>query len=450
MTPVKPTGHTFARRHFLRGLGASLALPWFESLAPIARGATQPVNPVRLAVLFMPNGVHPHKWTPAEEGRGVQLSETLKPLDPFRGEISVLTNLWNPASDTGDGHYVKTSGLLTSTTINKTTGVNLNCNGVSMDQVAAMRLGSATPIPSLELGIEPVPTGIDGNVGYTRVYAAHISWKGPTKPLAKEIHPRLVYERLLRASQPRSAAHRGDRKLLDLVMEDARQLQGQLGSQDRRRLEEYLDSVRAVEQGIERLENADGQTWQPRASIDSLPAPSEVIPEKHAEHVRLMLDLMVLAFQSDMTRISTFMFGNSVSNINFSFLDGVSEGFHSLSHHENDEAKMAQYQRIGQWHIEQMAYFLGKLKAIPEGESNLLDQSMVLFGSDLRDGNRHEPHNLPIVLAGRAGGKLQTGQHLAFEKDTRLSNLYVAMLNAMGTPVDSFADSTGPLPGILA
>lgn len=406
-------------------------------------------SPIRLAVLFMPNGVHPKKWTPEGTGREFQLSETLKPLEPFQKDINVLTHLWNRASQPGDGHYVKTAGLLTSTTINKTTGVDLNSNGISMDQLAAESVANATPLPSLELGIEPVPTGVDGVVGYTRVYGAHISWKGPTRPLAKEIHPRIVYERLLRQSQAQGSDVQSDRKLLDLVLEDAKRFQEKLGTSDRRRVDEYLESIRSVEQRIERLENQDGHPWKPLASIDQMSPPPHTIPEKHAEHVRLMLDLMVIAFQSDVTRVSSLMMGNSVSNINFSFLDGISDGFHSLSHHENQESKLAQYQRIGQWHIEQFAYFLGRLRDIHEGEQSLLNRSMILFGSDLRDGNAHSPHNLPIVLAGHAGGRIQSGQHLEFEPDTPLSNLYVAMLQAFGAKVDRFADSTQPLPGIL-
>jgi Protein of unknown function (DUF1552) len=444
---------SISRRHVLRGMGAVLALPWLEAMRSSSAAATAPTtattSPVRMAVLFMPNGVRPGKWVPQGTGREFQLSEILKPIDSYREQILVCSNLWNRASQPGDGHYVKTAGLLTSTTINKTTGVDLNCNGVSMDQVAAAHVGNQTPIPSLELGVEPVPTGVDGVVGYTRVYGAHISWRGPTKPLAKEIHPRLVYERLLRATRPNGQDAAADRKLLDLVLEDAKRLQANLGANDRRRVDEYLDGVRSVEQRIERLQNADGQVWQPKASIDQAAVPPESIPEKHAEHVRLMLDLMVLAFQADITRISTFMMGNSVSNINFSFLDGVADGFHSLSHHENKEEKLAQYQRIGQWHVEQLAYFLGRLRDCSEGESNVLDNSMVLFGSDLSDGNAHSPHDLPILLAGRAGGRLDVGQHLQFEKETPLANLYVSMLDAFGSPVEKFADSTQPLPGVL-
>lgn len=443
-----------SRRFLLRGIGATLALPWLEAMSPrTLSAASSPMSddaPVRLAVLFMPNGVPPKKWTPKGEGKEFEWSDMLSGMEPFRNDSLVLTNLWNRGSAPGDGHYVKTAGLLTGTTINKTTGLDLNCNGVSMDQIAAAMSSKTTPISSMELGVEPVPTGVDGVVGYTRVYGAHISWGGPTKPLAKEIHPRFVYERMLRASQPNSANAASDRKLLDLVLDDAKSLQSKLGSNDRRRMDEYLESIRSIEQRLDRLEKTDGTPWQPRASIDQFPKPPDSIPEKHAEHVRLMLDLMVLAFQSDATRVSSFMFGNSVSNINFSFLDGVSDGFHSLSHHENKEEKLAQYQKIGQWHIEQFTYFLGRLRDSQEGDSNLLHRSMVLFGSDLRDGNAHDPHNLPIIVAGRANGRLKTGQHLSFEKDTPLSNLYVSMLDAFGAPVDNFADSTGHLPGVLA
>lgn len=443
-----------SRRFLLRGIGATLALPWLEAMSPrTLSAASSPMSddaPVRLAVLFMPNGVPPKKWTPKGEGKEFEWSDMLSGMEPFRNDSLVLTNLWNRGSAPGDGHYVKTAGLLTGTTINKTTGLDLNCNGVSMDQIAAAMSSKTTPISSMELGVEPVPTGVDGVVGYTRVYGAHISWGGPTKPLAKEIHPRFVYERMLRASQPNSANAASDRKLLDLVLDDAKSLQSKLGSNDRRRMDEYLESIRSIEQRLDRLEKTDGTPWQPRASIDQFPKPPDSIPEKHAEHVRLMLDLMVLAFQSDATRVSSFMFGNSVSNINFSFLDGVSDGFHSLSHHENKEEKLAQYQKIGQWHIEQLTYFLGRLRDSQEGDSNLLHRSMVLFGSDLRDGNAHDPHNLPIIVAGRANGRLKTGQHLSFEKDTPLSNLYVSMLDAFGAPVDNFADSTGHLPGVLA
>jgi len=447
MSPLR-----LSRRTVLRGAGASLALPWLECMLPqgAQAAAGQPAVPTRLAVLFMPNGVKQDCWTPGEVGSNYELSQTLSPLCDFQEELLVLTNLWNKHSAPGDGHYVKTAGLLTGTTINKTVGVNLNCNGISMDQVAAGRIGHLTPLPSLELGTEPVAVGVDGVVGYTRVYGAHISWRGPTSPLAKEIHPRLVYQRLLRAADRNSASAAGDRRLLDLVLDDARQLERNLGSADKQRMQEYLESIHSVEQRLDNLERSDSQPWQPRSSLDAVAEPGESIPEKHAEHVRLMLDLMVMAFQADITRISTFMFGNSVSNINFSFLPGVSEGHHSLSHHQNDADKLRQYELIARWHVQQMAYLLERMRCIQEGDSNLLDNSMVLFGSDLRDGNSHNPHNLPVLVAGRAGGRLRTGQHVQYAKDTPLCNLYLTMLQAMQVDVDQFSDSNGPLSELLA
>ncbi len=443
-----------SRRTVLRGLGATLALPWLECMMPrtalAATAADSAAAPVRTAVLFMPNGVKQDCWTPKGTGKDFELSQTLAPLADFKNDLVVLTNLWNKGSAPGDGHYVKTAGLLTGTTINKTVGVNLNCNGISMDQVIARERGHLTPLPSLELGTEPVAVGIDGNVGYTRVYGAHISWRGPTSPMAKEIHPRLVYQRLMRASDRNSKGVAGDRRLLDLVLDDAKRLQRSLGAADQQRMNEYLESIHSVETRLDNLERTDREPWQPRSSLDVMEEPADKMPEKHAEHARLMIDLMIMAFQTDITRVSTFMFGNSVSNINFSFLPGVSEAHHSLSHHQNEEDKLRQYELIARWHVEQMAYMLKRMSEIQEGERTLLDNSMVMFGSDLRDGNSHNPHNLPIVLAGKAGGRLRTGQHLEYAVDTPLCNLYLSMLQALDLKVDHFADSTGPLSEVLS
>lgn len=442
---------SLSRRTLLRGAGAALALPWLEAMQMRKLLGSEQENvpakaPVRMAVLFMPNGVPPKKWTPEGEGADFKLSPILEPLAPFQKDILVLTQLWNKNSDSGDGHYVKTAGLLTSTTINKTVGVDLNCNGVSMDQVAAQKIGHLTPLPSIELGIEPVAVGIDGVVGYTRVYGAHIAWRGPTSPLAKEIHPRLAYERIVRAGGQAGASLQADRSVLDRVMEDAKKLQGQLGANDRRRVNEYLQSVRALEQRMDRLANQQGNAWKPRTAYDAMTQPGEKIPDKHLEHCRLMIDLMVLAFQTDTTRIATFMFGNSVSNINFAWLDGVSDAHHSLSHHQNEEDKLRQYERIAKWHMEQYAYMLERMKSLREGEQSLLENSMVMFGSDLRDGNAHDPHNLPIVLAGQGGGRITTGRHLIHSRNTPLANLYLSMLDVMGATVDQFADSKEKIP----
>ncbi|MCX6623667.1 MAG: DUF1552 domain-containing protein [Acidobacteria bacterium] len=430
-----------SRRTLLRGAGVGLALPWLEAMTPKA--------PVRLAVLYMPNGVNPSLWTPEGEGRDFKLSPTLAPLESFKNDLLVLTNLWNAGANTGDGHYVKESSILTCTTITKTLGVDLNMHGTSMDQMAAQKSGAPTPIPSLELGIEPESTGVDANVGYTRVYGAHIAWSGPTTPLAREISPQGVWERLFRASRPQANSAKQDRLLLDRVLADARRLRGELGGADQKRVDEYLSVVSGLEQRLERANAPGRKKWKSRAAIDPAAKPGET-PKNPAEHVRLMLDLIALAFRSDTTRVATLMFGNAVSGQNFRFVEGVSGSHHELSHHSNDADKLRQYQLINRWHVEQYAYLLGKLREAKEGEGSVLDQSMVMFCSALRDGNKHEPHNLPMVVAGRAGGRLDTGQHLVYAKDSPAANLYVSMLDAFGTPVERFADSTGPLRGVLA
>ena len=438
-----------SRRTLLKGAGAALALPWLEAMDPGTLRASEAPRPKRLGILFMPNGVREDQWTPTGTGREFKLSKTLTPLEPLKDELLIPTNLWNQASDYGDGHYVKTSGFLTCQTISKSLGFDLNSNGISMDQIAAAGIAGQTPLRSLELAIHPVSIGVDTNVGYTRVYGSHIAWSRPTRPLAREINPRLVYERLFRAAYPRPEKNQYQSLLLDRVLDDARQLKGRVGQADQSRIDDYLESVRSLEKRVEEASRSEGKTWKPLVDMDPGVKPSG-IPREHAEHVRLMLDMIALAFQTDTTRVCTFMFGNAVGNTNFSFLEGVQGGHHSLSHHENKEENLVQYQRIAQWHVEQYAYLLSKLKAMKEGEGSVLDHSMILFGSGLRDGNKHSPRNLPLVLAGRAGNRIRTGQHLKFDRLTPLANLYRSMLQAFDTPMDRFADSDGLLPGVLA
>ncbi|MDX1979405.1 MAG: DUF1552 domain-containing protein [Bryobacteraceae bacterium] len=276
-----------------------------------------------------------------------------------------------------------------------------------------------------------------------------MAWAGPSRPLAREINPMYVYERLFRATRPAGESLKRDAALLDTVLDDATQLKGRLGRADQLRLEEYLGIVRSLEQRLEAANLPGRSNWQARYPIGeaSRPAPQ---PKDFADCTRLMMDMIALAFQTDTTRIATFMFGNEVTNQNFSFVEGVGSGHHDISHHQKDPEKQRQYQLIGQWHIEQYAYLLSRLRGIKEGDSNVLDQSMILFGAGIRDGDKHDPHNLPIVVAGKAGGRLATGQHLSYAEDTPLANLYLAMLEAFDTPVERFADSTGKLSGVLA
>ena len=426
-----------------------LGLPWLEAMIPAARGASGAgKGPTRLAVLYMPNGVNTGAWTPQGSGRDFTLSPTLQPLKNFKDEIVVVSNLYNAGSKVGDGHYAKESTFLTCATIKKTPGSDLG-NGVSMDQVAAKRVADQTPLPSLELGVSPVAIGVDLAVGYTRIYGSHIAWSTPTTPLARELNPRAVYERLYRASTgDLGDSAKTNALLLDRVMGDAKRLRGEVGASDRMRLDEYLSVMRSLEERVQRAGSATRTPWKARAVIDAKAMPTDQ-PSSHAEHVRLMLDMIATAFQSDTTRVCTFMFGNAVSGISFRFLEGVSSGHHEVSHHGNDADKLRQYQLINQWHVEQYAYLLGKLKGMKEADSTVLDNSMILFGSALSDGNKHDPHHMPLVLAGSAGGRIVTGQHLVASEDAPGANLYLSMLDAFGAPVERFGDSTGPLPGLL-
>ncbi len=446
-----PRQKPLSRRTVLRGAGVALGLPWLEAMMPPAFAASRAANPkptVRMAVLYMANGVNTSQWMPEGQGRSFQLSPTLQPLQDLKDQVLVVSNLWNAAANTGDGHYTKESSLLSCTTISKTLGVDINIHGLSMDQVAARRAGAETPLPSLELGIEPEATGVDTNVGYTRVYGCHIAWSGPTTPLARETNPRSVYLRLFRAASPAGNSTKQDMLLLDRVLDESKVMRSELGAADQARVDEYLSTIRSLETRMERAADPK-RTWKPRVAVRSTPEPIDN-PATHAEHVRLMLDMIALAFQSDTTRISTFMFGNAVSGINFRFLEGVTDSHHEISHHANNPEKLRQYALINRWHVVQYGYLLRKLRAMNEGERSVLDNSMVMFASALSDGNKHDPHRLPIVVAGGGGGRLATGQHLVYSADSPAANLYVSMLDAFGTPVERFADSTGPLPGVLA
>lgn len=453
-----------SRRRMLKGMGACIALPFLEAMAmPGLTSVTPGRSPLRTAFFFLPNGVHPNYWTPERTGRDFSLTRQLLPLKSLREEILVLGELMNQHSlfQGADGHYAKTASLLTCLPIKQTIGDNISSGGTSIDQVIASNVGNQTLFPSLEYGLDRIATGVDINVGFTRLYASSISWKTATQPLSKEIDPRLAFDRLFRSFVPGRNVKDDPWKqsVLDLVMEDAKTLKSNLGRSDQDKLSEYLESIRSVEKRISsearRERFASNITPDIVRELVRVDQNIDEYVEMYSgvditEKTRLMMDIMALAFWSDATRVSTFMFGNSVSNRNFSFLEGVSGNHHSISHHMDKEDKMEEYARITTWHVEQYAYFLEKLKGIREGDKSLLDNSMITFISGLRDGNRHSPRNLPIVVAGKAGGRLKTGHHLIYEKNTPLANLYLTMLDAQNIERESFGDSTGLLPGILA
>jgi hypothetical protein len=400
------------RRTFLRGMGVTLGLPILHAMgkilpgaspeAPAARTVTGAVQaPVRMACLYFPNGVWEKNWFPEKDGADYELPFALEPLARHKQDFLVFSNLDKKHSHGGDGHYAKTANFLTGLLVRKTPGKDISVGGVSIDQLAAQQVGRFTPLPSLELGIDPVVSGIDSVVGYTRLYGCSISWRSANTPVAKEINPRLAYERLfgvLRASKGSSAAATrqtdDDRALLDLVLEDAHSLRRKLGRDDQYKLDEYLDSVRDVERRLEFFSKPDPREWKPGSEPEDLAAPQGA-PGDHQEHVRLMLDLIALAFWTDSTRVGSFMFANDVSGKNFGKLVAGTEGsHHEFSHHQNKAEKYEPYTKINRWHAEQLAYLMDKLKAIKEGEGTVLDNSMILFGSSMSDGNRHDPNNL--------------------------------------------------------
>ncbi|MEM6843440.1 MAG: DUF1552 domain-containing protein [Bacteroidota bacterium] len=452
-----------SRRRMLKGLGATIALPWLEAMGASSLVRPTTAYPTRSTFFFMPNGVHPEQWTPSTYGQNFELSPILQPLKNVKDDILVLSELMNQSSifKGADGHYAKTSSFLTSQQIYKTTGDNIHSGGISVDQLIAQHVGKDNLFASLEYGLERINSGIDANVGFTRLYGSSISWKSASQPNSKEIDPQLAFNRLFRSYLPNQSAKPDvwKQSVLDLVLEDAHTLQRKLGRTDQDKLEEYLESIRSVEKRI-------GNQIQQEAFADHL-TPDMIREMEHlnlrldefseyylgndvTEKTRLMFDIMALAFWSDATRVSSFMFGNSVSNRNFSFLDGVQGSHHQLSHHQNSEENLIQYAKINQWHMEQYAYFLEKLKSIPEGDDTLLDHSMIMLGSGLRDGNRHSPRNLPILVAGKANGKIRTGQNLQFAEETPLANLYLSMLHVLDIPAECFADSTGELCEIYA
>jgi hypothetical protein len=446
MQPAARPSHT-DRRRFLRGAGVALALPWLPSLAINRRaaaalaGSVQP--PLRAAFLYFPNGAWMKDWVPTDSGRDYTLPFSLEPLAPVREQLLVLSGLDKRHSRRGDGHYAKTANFLTGLPVAKTTGADISSGGISVDQLMARQTRGLTPLPSLELSTEPVVSGVDSNVGFTRLYGSHISWESANRPVAREIDPRLVYERLFGGGLTGSqTAARNYQHLLDYVLEDARGLRHRLSRDDQYKMDEFLDSVRSVERRLEFQQNSERSL--PTAEQFGYQLP-ESLTHDPREHVSLMLDMLTLAFRSDATRVASFMFANDVSGRNFSFVDGVRGGHHEMSHHEGQAEKIEQYKRITRWHVEQLAGFLTRLAEIPEGEGSLLDHCMIMFGSSISDGNRHDPDNLPILLAGGGGGSLATGQHLHFEGERPLCDLYLSMLQRMGVATESFGDSQGTL-----
>jgi Protein of unknown function (DUF1552) len=435
-----------SRRTVLRGLGAAVALPWLEAMNRDVAIADPPAHaPTRMAFLYVPNGIHMEDWTPKEGGHGYQLPAILEPLESFKGDFSVLTGLEqrnaDAMGDEGGDHARSLACFLTGMHPLKTDGAGIRA-GVSVDQIAAQQIGRATRLPSLEMGIERGAQSGTCDSGYSCAYSSNISWRSANSPMAKEINPRLVFDRLFAVAGTGSSKIDKSKRMLyqasiiDFVREDAQQLRKQLGLNDRRKIDEYLTAVREIEVRIARFGAAESQP--PTGS--SRP---NGIPEDLREHIRLMFDLLALAFRCDATRICTFMFANEASNRDYSLLN-VTDGHHDLSHHGGDKKKHEKLKMINRFHVEQFGYLLDKLKKIPEGEGSLLDNVMIVYGSGIGDGDRHNHDDLPILLAGRGSGTLKPGRHVKVDRQP-LNNLFLSMLDRMGVKLDRLGDSSGRL-----
>ena len=442
-----------SRRTVLRGIGATLALPLLDGMVPalsaLARTAAAGVR--RLGIIYAPNGMNMRQWLPKGEGADFELSPTLELLAPFRDQLLVLSGFadkygW-PTADEGTGDHARAAAtFLTGVHIKKTEGADIQC-GISMDQIAAATLGKATQLASLELAIESVEFLGACDAGYSCAYANTISWRTPTTPMPMENDPRAVFERLFGGSDSTDATARiarihKERSILDSVAEGVAGLQRGLGSRDRAKLDEYFDAIRDVERRIQRAEE------QSARELPVVEQPAG-IPATFEEHARLMFDLLTLAYQTDMTRVSTFMLGKEVSVRAYPEI-GVPDAHHSVSHHQNNPEQLAKLGKVNAFHVKQFGYFLDKLRSTPDGDGSLLDHSMLLYGAGISDSNVHLHDNLPLVLAGGADGRTKGGRHLQYAKDTPVTNLYLSMLDKVGVAAENVGDSTGRIEHLSA
>jgi hypothetical protein len=436
------TKQYLSRRTLLRGLGVSISLPFLESMVPAQTALRKTAaNPkTRLTCIYVPHGAIMGKWTPATEGTGFAFTEILKPLEPFRDYLNVVSDLAAPLaggvdSDAGADHQRSAAVFLSGAHPEK--GVEAHV-GRTIDQVAADKIGQDTPLPSLELSIEDV--SLSCGAGLACAYMNTLAWKTPTTPLPMENNPQVVFERLF--GDGRNTAERNSRRdqsssILDSVKDEVAALNKKLPAADRSRLTEYLEDVREIERRIQKA----GSAVPTDVTVPDAPVG---IPDSFGEHLKLMFDLQVLAYKAEITRVSTLMYARDTSTVVYPD-SGVRSGFHSTSHHSDVRENMDRFALINKYHASLLGYLLEKMKATPDGDGSLLDHSLVLYGSAMSDGNKHNHDPLPVLLAGGASGQLKGGRHLRYAKHTTMSNLLLAMLDKVGVPMDRFGDSTAKL-----
>jgi len=425
------------RRTFLRGVGATLALPFLDAMVPaLTAMARTPANPVRrLGVVYVPNGMAMDSWTPAAEGMAFDLPPILQPLEAFRDQMLVLSNLRGAPG--GGSHAGAATRFLTGMVARTPRGTGVAAN-VSMDQIVAKQMAQETQLASLELGLDSRDFAGTCDAGYACAYSNTISWRSATTPLPMENDPRAVFERLFgdagsTDSTARLATIRRNRSILDSVTNKVASLGRDLGSADRTKLAEYLEAVRDVERRIQKAEEQ---------SSNELPVVAQPagVPGTFEEHARLMFDLQVLAYQCDLTRVTTFMIGRELSGRSYPEI-GIPEAHHPLSHHEGNPAKIAIMAKLNAYHASQFAYFIEKLRSTPDGDGSLLDHSMILYGAGMSESNEHYPYNLPVLLLGGGAGRLKGGRHIKFPDDAQLASLHVTLLDKMGVPMEQVGNS---------
>ena len=435
------------RRIFLQGVGATIALPYLDAMTPAFAAAEKPVT--RAAFVYTANGIIMNDWTPAETGSNFAISKTLKPIETFRDQTVVVSGLAHRNGEAlGDGpgdHARAGASWLTGAHPKKTQGADIR-NGQSIDQLLAQQIGQTTPLPSLEIGLQDVRMVGGCDSGYSCAYSNTISWSSPTTPLPYETNPRRVFEQLFGDGdttdpEARAIQLRQNRSLLDFVLQDTQRLAPKLGASDRSKLSDYLDSVREVERRIQNVEQREG------AALPTLDRP-EGIPPSFEDHVKIMSDLIAIAFQADLTRVVTFMYSREGGNRAYPSI-GVPDAHHGLSHHQNDPVRKARLQQIDQYHVEMFSYLLGKLRDSQDDTGSLLDNSLVLFGSSLSDSNAHLHDNLPTVLVGGGSGKLKGGKHLRVPDGSPMTNMLLSIADGLDVPLEEFGDSTGHLPGLV-
>jgi hypothetical protein len=432
------------RRSFLRGLGATLALPLLDAMTPAFAATTKAIP--RLGFMYIPNGVNLAQWTPADAGTGFAFSPTLSALEPFRDHVTVLSGLAHHCADRmndGSGDHSRAAGaFLSGCHAKRTEGADLYL-GITADQIAAKTLGKDNLLPSLELKLDDSDLDPLCDEGYTCAYMNTFSWSSATTPLPMENNPRLVFQRLFGEgdnAKDRAIQTREDRSILDAVTGSMKRLQSTLGPADRRKMDQYFDAIREVELRLQRIEahNAESTNLGPSGTRPL------GIPDNFEDHIHLMFDLQVLAFQADITRVTTLMIGREEGGRSYPQA-GVPEGHHSISHHDNNAEKLAKLAKIDAYHVKQMSIFLGKLKQVQDGEATLLDNSTILFGGGISNGNMHNHEHLPIVLGGGGAGQLKGGRHIVYKQDTPMSNLLRSVLDKAGVHTNTLGDATGML-----